>query len=191
MKRLLLCCMTTGAIACGAFLADTGDDRNREPEEADAASSADGPSTSGEGGSVIDSDAAGNDAAESDASQRLGATCESVKCAAGAPCCVTTSTAMCEVGDSPCTGNALYCTRNLDCAPGEFCCISALGMADPPTSSAICVLGDQCPAGSDILCSTGDKPFFTGCASLETCKSGNLASALYGLPARDPWGVCE
>lgn len=189
MKRFVLCVMTLASVACGAFLADTGDDRAPDGQVPDDGASVDGATTD-EGGSVAADGGDGSaDANGGDSSAAIGATCGEAKCAPGSPCCVTSAEANCQVGEGPCSGSDLLCTRNLDCAPGEVCCITAADGIDPPISSAGCVAGGKCAAGSNVLCSPSDKT--PGCPDTTTCTSGKLAVTLYGLPADPPWAVCE
>jgi hypothetical protein len=46
--------------------------------------------------------------------------------------------------------------------------------------------------GTDIMCSTDDKPIDTGCGTL-TCSSSGKASTTYGLPNDhdEPYGICQ
>lgn len=183
-RHTVFALLAFGAVACGAFLADSGDDSRPSPSPAPDASSAD-DSASDAGGTSADGSSQPD--ANADTAFVRRATCGAKICAPGVPCCVSSAGESCVIGDMTCTGSELLCTRNPDCAPGETCCITV----DPTSlglSSSTCVKG-TCPAGADVICSTQDDVLEQGCGPL-TCTPGGKTTS-YGLPAGDPWAICQ
>lgn len=183
MKHAIFTLVAVGAVACGAFLADTGDDQLPTSSADPDASSADGSRTD-EGGSLVDGSSKIDASADAAFVQR--ATCGAKTCDPGIVCCVSnTNGAFCLFGDMTCNGSELSCTRDPDCAPGETCCIT-LQAITLGRSTSTCVKGG-CPG--DVICSTQDSTSDQACGTL-TCTSGGKTTS-YGLPAADPWGICQ
>lgn len=172
---------------CGTFLGGSDDDPPSATPGPDAATGNDAGADDartgqGEGGGGD----AGIDASKIGTPRRV--TCGKGQCPVGATCCIGQSRSTCITGEQPCFGTEYTCTRRLDCAPGELCCISRQAGAN----STACVAAATCPELTDMMCNTGDDAGDTGCITSK-CSSSGRAVSVYELPSGngEAYGVCQ